>query len=171
MCKPQEISNWLRSVYRISAGKWIPGRNKNLHCFVDFWEIEGIWTRIKIEEAVEAFVNLWNFSLPADSASFSVLWCGLLLLLFFLFLLYVFLPHFLALHPLFLVFTACESQCKILKLVVSEGKWKRQSFLCSLFTHPNGHVSLTWPVVYVSFPGNSTVRIFNSKKSTLVYIK
>ena len=36
MCKPQEISNWLRSVYRISAGKWIPGRNKKPPLFCRF---------------------------------------------------------------------------------------------------------------------------------------
>ena len=140
--------------YRIDFGAYTEFRPvngyraeiKNLHCFVDFWEIEGIWTRIKIEEAVEAFVNLWKFSLPADSASFSVLWCGLLLLLF---LLLSSLCFSTTLHPLFLVFTACESQCKILNLVVSDGKWKRQGILCSLFTHSNGHVSLTWPVVYL----------------------
>ena len=128
MCKPQEISNWLRSVYRISAGKWIPGRNKNLHCFVDFWEIEGIWTRIKIEEAVEAFVNLWKFSLPADSASFSVLWCGLLLLLFYFFLLYVFLPHFWHFTLFFLFLPPVNLNAKFWNLWSAKGSEKDKAF-------------------------------------------
>ena len=149
MCKPQEISNWLRSVYRISAGKWIPGQNKNLHCFVDFWEIEGLWTRIRIEEAVEAFVNLWNFSLPADSASFSVLWCGLLLLLFYFCLLYVFLPHFWHFTLFLLVLTACESQCKIWNF----GQWweVRKARLFMLTFYPSKWSRLTHVTCGVCF--------------------
>ena len=151
MCKPQEISNWLRSVYRISAGKWIPGRNKKPPLFCRFLRNWRYLNKNKNRRSSWGFCKSLKIFFTCRFCFFlsSLMWPSSpsFLLLSSL----CFSTTLLALHPLFLVFTACESQCKIFKLVISDGEWKRRDFLCSLFTHPNGHVSLTWPVVYVFF--------------------
>ena len=153
MCKPQEISNWLRSVYRISAGKWIPGRNKKPPLFCRFLRNWRYLNKNKNRRSSWGFCKSLKFFFTCWFCFFlsSLMWPSYPSFLPFSSLCF-YTTHFWHFTLFFLFLPFVNLNAKFWNLWWVTGRWKRQGLFMLTFTHLNGHVSLTWPVVYVFFP-------------------